>query len=240
MNPTTEAERYFDALWAGAETALRAGDIPPARMENGTTVPLDYCISTVARAAQQQIAPAAPLKALIGRFRDALPDQFFYPELSLHISLLGCTQRHPDKLTFTPERIAAIEAVCRDVLRDREPVPLTLKGAGLVGNQAFIQVYPQTRRWEHLRAALEAAIVALGESPLSHANKAPIHMNFLRLVDNKPETLAAVLALLREMRSQPIGEFHVDTVELFLTDFVIAPAYATKLAAFPLQGMARD
>lgn len=88
LNPTIEAERYFDALWARAETALNAGDITPARMENGTTVPLDYFISTVARASQQQIAPIAQLEALIGRFRAALPDQFFYPEFSLFISLL--------------------------------------------------------------------------------------------------------------------------------------------------------
>lgn len=232
--PFLEAESYFEGLWHQANQKLAQSDIKPAAMEGGLTIPVDYCVSTISRIAQQSVSPIKPILQLTQRFSEKLPTQFFYPETSMHITLLGCTQRFPNASTFTEDWIGRINLVCRSVLSTYTPVRLSLKGVGLVGNQAFIQAYPHSRTWENIRADLESKLLEIGEHPISYPNKAPIHLNFMRLLDVRPESIHIVRELLEETHTLEISELNVDTVELLITDFVVSKQNTRIIERFKL------
>lgn len=222
MHQSSVTTLYFENLWIQARNQLAAGTITAADMQNGQTVPIHYCLSTVARVIQQPNAPSAAIEKLIKRLRGAVGDQFFYRPESWHISLLGCTPRVPDKTSFESVQIARIRDCCHQVLTGNGAIQMHLNGVGLVGNQVFIQVFPQDDQWAALRQRLETALAAVGEQPISYADKRPIHMNIMRITDSSPDALAKLLNALDELRTVDIGLFTVGAVEYAITDFVLS------------------
>ena len=213
-----EAVAYFDALWEQAQRSLDAGDIPAA----GRLVPLNYCVSTVARLIQQPGSLAERVDHLKQTLMNRVGDQFFYSPDSLHISLLGCTPRLPSKDSFPSHQIEKIRRICIETLSGAGQMRFHLKGLGLVGSQVFIQVYPYVRTWAVLRDQLGQALITAGEQPITYANKAPIHLNLMRITDNSPGQIEAVAAALRDLHEATIGDLDVVTIDYLITDFVLS------------------
>lgn len=232
--PVQEAEAYFAALWAQWEPRWRAGDISPARMRNGTTDPVDYCLSTVALVERQPGDAAYAVRLIRQELMEAAKGQFFYLPESTHITLLGCTQRAATPAAFSVAHIQRITAICQQELYRVAPVEMTLKGVGVIGNQVFVQVFPYDRQWAMLRQQLVDALVAEGEQPLTHANKAPIHLNLMRITDARPDALRHIIEVIRPLRDRAISTFTVTTVDLLLTDFVVSPSHTTFVASYAL------
>jgi hypothetical protein len=203
-------------------------------MQDGETVPVDYCVTTVARLGDQ---PAAPMVAILGlqeQLRTASPEQFYYPAPSIHVSLLGCTQRRSDPGVFAVGRIQAIGRVCEQVITGRGPVRLALRGIGITGNQVFVQVLPRDRAWEALRRGLEDALLAIGEEPISYPNKGPIHMNIARVIRADSASISALLARVDDLHDVDAGEVTITTVSFLLTDFLLSPRHTWELGSFRL------
>lgn len=216
------AEAYFETLWTQAKNALESGSITPALMQNGQTVPPDYSLTTIARAAVQPNAPLDDIGKIISQLCGELGDQFVYPRESFHISLLGCTQRLPYTADFEPSRIERIRRCCLQALNKTGEIRFHLKGIGLVRNQLFLQVFPIDDTWARLRQQLEDALLAVGETPFSYPNKLPIHMNIMRLTEINPDTLPKTLNILDSLRTVDIGLFTVRYIEYAITDFVVS------------------
>ncbi|MBX3065812.1 MAG: 2'-5' RNA ligase family protein [Anaerolineae bacterium] len=231
-----EAETYFAELWHKGQQRWLAGDVTAAAMRDGATIPVDYCLSTVAFVNQQNDAARIAVEEVRRGLMAVAPQQFYYLPESTHITLLGCTQRHPTPDVFTVDRIAAVRRVVATVLQDQAPVEMQLKGVGVLGNQVFIPVYPLDRRWALLRERLDQALQSTGEQPLSHANKAPIHMNIMRVTAAAPSQLQAILDAVAAMQQQRWSKFTVSAVDYVLTDFVISPVHTQHQAQFILAG----
>jgi 2'-5' RNA ligase len=229
------ADRYFTNLWEQWEPKWRSGDVKPAPMKDGATIPVDYCVSTVAFAANQNPDAASAIDAIRKELQQVDPDQFYYLPESTHITLIGCTQRFPTPDAFSADYIAMISATVADVLRDQPPVRMLLKGVGILNNQAYIQVYPYDRRWEELRQQLGDALLAAGTAPMVHPNKAPIHMNLLRMTDTSQPKLDRMLAAVAKWHDAEISEFLVTVVDLVVTDFVISPPHTTREGQYHLR-----
>ena len=229
------AEAYFADLWRRASAEWRAGVITPARMANGTTDPVDYCVSTIARLVAQPGAPLATVQDVQARLTTGCPGQFVYPAPSLHVSLLGCTPRRPSPESFGAEQIERIRAACDRVLARSGPVVLDLRGVGVQGCQVFVQVVPRSDAWARLRLALEDALVDLGEQPIAYPDKRPIHLNVLRMTDTSASALERMLAAVAALRDAPLGELTIARVELVITDFVVSPRHVRILATFDLR-----
>lgn len=229
-----EAEVYFENLWQRERLKWLAGEVTPAVMENGATVPVDYCVTTVARLVEQPLAPVAAVETLITRLKALDTPHFIYPTNSIHISLLGCTTRAASKEFFDRERIDRIYAVCREVLKNHSAVPMSLKGVGIIGNQVFIQVFPHDRRWAEIRRELEEALLEHGETPIAYPNKAPIHMNILRVTSGDKAGLARLFETVEQLRAVELGDFKVALVDYLITDFVLSPANVTSLGRIAL------
>ena len=226
LTPITEAQQRFENLWRAGRQKLLAGHIVAARMDGVTTIPVDYCLSTVAFIDKQPQNPMERIETIKSElYAEIGPNQFFYPRPSLHISLLGCTQRFPSKEVFTTDRIKRVFQVCAKTIEGVGVRKMTLRSLNIVGNQIFIQVFPHDRRWAELRQALEAELAAIGESPLTHPDKAPIHLNLIRITDNNPEKLRRLGQALERLRNIEIGELQVSNIDLVRTDFVISAAH---------------
>jgi hypothetical protein len=114
---------------------------------------------------------------------------------------------------------------------------MTLRGINIVGSQVFIQVFPKNHRWAELRQKLEDALLHIGEEPISYPNKTPIHMNFMRVIDNGQEQLLGILQAIDDLdlRNIEIGEFPVSAIELLVTDFMVSVKNRRIYKQFDLQ-----
>lgn len=216
------AQARFEALWHEAQVALRNGTVEAAVMRGGRTVPVDYCVSTVARVVSQPRSARSALQRVVSALRADLPTQFYYDVDSWHITLLGCTPRVPHPDAIDDRRRQEIADVCRRTLSGRGTTAMRLRGLNLVGNQVFVQVFPETGLWASLRERLQQALEAAGEQPAIHADRRPVHLNIMRVTDAAPERRARLHAALTALRDADIGRLTVETVECVLTDFVLS------------------
>jgi hypothetical protein len=229
------AEQRFAKLWQQGRQNLQQGQIIAAKMKDGTTDPVDYCLSTIAPLETQAQNPMAAIEAIKRELSLAAGSaQFFYPSSSIHISLLACTQRAASAEMFAAERIKRVEDICAEVIAGTGQVSMNLRGLNIIGNQVFIQAFPQTGQWAGLRQKLEDALIAAGEAPISHPDKAPVHVNLMRLTDTRPEARLALLQAIERLRQADIGIVSISEVDLVLTDFVVSAHHTTLLRKFAL------
>jgi 2'-5' RNA ligase len=229
------AEQRFDQLWQQARQNLLDGNIVAAKMNNGATDPVDYCLSTIAPLYIQAQNPIETIETIKNELLLAAGgDQFFYPRPSIHISLLACTQRAASPEAFSAERIRRIGDICAKTIAGTGRVVMQLRGVNLIGNQVFIQAFPQTYEWTALRQKLEEALLAAGETPITHPDKAPVHVNLMRLTATSREKLTTLLHAIERLRRVEIGNVTISEIELVLTDFVVSAGHTKLLRKFTL------
>jgi hypothetical protein len=207
-------------------------DLASGRPAPGRHLPPDgWCVSTVARIVD--VAPSTvPRLATLQRRLDAVGEWQHYGATSLHLSLLGCTQREPDAQLGQVERLAAIEhavdtVLSETVLADTGPVTVMLGRLGLIGAQAFVEVVPADERWATLRRRVGAALVAIGEAPMTHPDPEPIHLNVARL--HGDYDAIGLGALLRDATACIDVAVDLACIELVVTDFALTPGCTTRL-----------
>lgn len=90
-----QAIERFEKIWETEGRKLFNGDVSPSAMKDGEIAPVDYCISTIARLMQQPHGSeiVTNIRSILFNLFKAANEQFIYPDESLHVSLLGCTQR---------------------------------------------------------------------------------------------------------------------------------------------------
>jgi hypothetical protein len=229
----SEARAYFAGLWQDQAPAWRAGRVRPLAMNGRRCVPLDYCVTTIARLRDQN-RPAPELDAAVAELAVAVPGQFVYAGDQRHITLVGCTPRHAKPGAVPVERIGRIERAVASVLAEATPAVFDLEGVGILGAQVFAQVVPRDCRWRGWRARLIDALVEMGETPQTHPSAAPIHLNVLRLTEASADVVSTLLTAIERMRVRPLGTLIVSRVALVETDFVVTPELTTDFAAFAL------
>ncbi len=219
----SQAVKRFERLWEIEGGKLLNAGIVPSVMENGEICPIDYCISTIARLIQQPQGGGlvCGIRSALSDLFEAADTQFIYPDESLHVSLLGCTQRQKTN-EFDCERINKIKDVCVQEIKKAEPAEILLKGVGIVGNQIFIQGIPLNRNWETLRMSLEKGLVNVGEKPISYEDKSPIHMNLIRIVNADPARMAALHRVMSQLRDIELGTVRLPAIEYVITDFCVS------------------
>ena len=219
----SHAEERFEKLWETEGSKLRSGNITPSIIKNGQIYPVDYCISTIARLIHQPNGSEiiCGIRCILSDlFKDA-SNQFIYPDESLHISLLGCTQREKSN-QFDCNRINKIKNISMQEIQKKECAKILLRGIGIVGNQIFIQGIPLNRNWEELRTSLDKRLVDAGESPISYEDKSPIHINIIRIIDATPGSLLSLYKTITQLREVELGIIKLQTVELVITDFCVS------------------
>ena len=90
-----QALTRFERLWKIEGDKLLRANIIPSAVKDGEIYPVDYCISAIARLIQQPHGAevVCGIRNALSELFEAADTQFIYPDESLHVSLLGCTQR---------------------------------------------------------------------------------------------------------------------------------------------------
>ena len=138
-----QALTRFERLWKIEGDKLLRANIIPSAVKDGEIYPVDYCISTIARLIQQPHGAevVCGIRNALSELFEAADTQFIYPDASLHVSLLGCTQRKNTNV-FEHAQINKIKHICIKEIEKKEPAEIILRGIGIVGNQIFIQGFP--------------------------------------------------------------------------------------------------
>jgi hypothetical protein len=227
----------FTKLWEVEGEKLSRGEVTPAKMLDGATDPVDFCISTIARLVIQPAGEEtiSNIRQTLSQLFEASSTQFIYPDDSLHISLVGCTQRESESDVFNDDQIRKIESICKSAIESHKFVDIVLKGIGIIGNQIFIQGVPLTRDWEETRASVTTQLEEAGEHPISYPDKSPIHINIIRITDTSDEKLQLLHKLISQLRDVDLGIVRLVTVELVITDFTVSKNNLTLLSTIPLQ-----
>ncbi|CAL9539428.1 hypothetical protein SUDANB95_04166 [Actinosynnema sp. ALI-1.44] len=219
------AELRFDDLRSEAiahADGITAGEARPA----------GWCLSTIARVIRNAPTLVEPVQRLQAGLADVGP-LYLYPAESLHVSLLGCTQREPEPIAVDGDRAARVRDAVAEVLDGQPVVEVELGRLNLIGDQFFVEVLPSSSRWADTRKRLAAAVSAIGEQPIAYADAEPMHLNVARIVG--PPATSAVREVLGDP-SRVIGAaVALRAVELVSTDFVVAPESLVVIDEFDLR-----
>lgn len=218
-----QAMDRFGKLWETEGRKLFHGDIKPSVVVNGDIYPVDYCISTIARLIHQPHGGeiVSDIRSKLSPLFEAADEQFIYPDESLHVSLLGCTQREKSSV-FDCDRIKRIKDIVIEEIRKKEPAEILLKGVGVVGNQIFIQGIPLNKNWEDLRTSLDNRLTDEGETPISYEDKSPIHINLIRITNSDIRLLRFLHEMISRLRDIELGVIKLQTIEYVITDFCVS------------------
>ena len=237
MTRNKAAER-FDKLWEIESSKLLRGEIMPSAMENGEIYPVDYCVSTIARLIRQPFG-----KEIVIEIRRKLSDlfkiadmQYIYPDESLHISLLGCTQRAASADSFDRDQINKIKDICISEVKKKKPAEIILKGVGIIGNQIFTQGFPVDATWEELRTAMTDKLVSSGENPISYEDKSPIHINIIRIVSSDHDLLLSLHKVISQLRDVELGCVKLRSIDYVITDFCVSKKHVVWLDQMECNG----
>jgi hypothetical protein len=160
-----------------------------------------WCVSTIARV--PELADAVAALRL---------DGYRYPAESLHISLMGCTQREAERPSL--ERARRIADAARPVLTG-PAAEVEVGRLNVLGAQAFLEVLTDSPRWAELRLAVADAAEAIGEQPIGYADAEPMHLSVAR-VDTLPD-----------LDQRVDRRITLDRIEVVITDFVVTPETLT-------------
>lgn len=224
MTIADRARRRFDSL---RSRALASVEFDP----DSTAPPSGWCVSAIARLRAN--APGAiPKVESIQQALAPVAELYLYPPDSLHVSLLGCTQREEEPQTSTPTRVRGIHQVVGPVVSKYSPVTMKLGRVNLLGTQFFIEVVTGQEDWSRIRVELETNLKEIGEHPIAYADTEPIHLNVARML-SAPD--ASVLRKILSAADLNVDEdVLIDTVELVLTDFVVSPDKLKALETYSI------
>lgn len=219
-----QAIKRFEKLWEIEGDKLRRGDIIPSEMKNGVIYPVDYCISTIARLLNQPFGDhlVCRIRGTLSALLKAADMQYVYPDESLHVSLLGCTQRVETINQFDREHINKIKEICQQEIEKAEPAEMILRGIGIAGNQIFIQGIPVNRNWEELRTSMTDRLVQSGENPIAYEDKSPVHINIIRIINADRDLLTSLHKEILKLRDVELGSIKLTCIQYVITDFCVS------------------
>jgi hypothetical protein len=196
-------------------------------------LPTGWCISTIGRLQINSPGAIPQVEELQCKLR-TIAELYTYPPASLHLSLLGCTQREEDKQTADRVRVNRIGRTVESVIRAHRPVRMQLGRLNLLGARFFIEVIPDSDEWSRMRDELSVDLKKIGERPVSYADTDPIHLSVARILTTPDKYLLE--SALTDPHLTVDETVIVDKIELVLTDFVVSPEHLEVLDIISLTG----
>jgi hypothetical protein len=221
-------QRRFKLLWQEWSAKWRDGNV---LIENSGD--LGRCISIVARIALTNVSQAAQLLAASQEVAgEHCENLYVYPLDSLHISLIGCTQRRSgwdlERARKDSQRIAS---TVRPVVGNFLPQSMEIGPVSVCGSSIFAEVYPESEDWSAMRRIIGVQLAEQGFDPIVYKDTRPVHLNLARLLPNaKPAAFLSRIESSREKWS-PL-KLEIDQVECILTDFVLTPTEVEVFSKF--------
>ncbi|TRZ43110.1 mutarotase [Robertkochia solimangrovi] len=172
------------------------------------------------------------ISGIIEDFRALLPDQYFYPESDMHITIMSIISCYPEFNTQDFQADPYIE-LTKECLEGIPPIKINLKGITASPAGLVIQGFPMDRHLNKLRDVLRQRFRAseLEESIDRRYTIRTAHLTFMRFRKPLRET-DTFIQLLNNHRNTSIGEFTVDNMQLTINDWYQKEAKTTLIHRF--------
>lgn len=229
---TDTAQAIYDRLWQEAWAAFDAGHVRVDPHLNRRGQDTRRGLSLIAR-------PAPGLQAAIhdrlADLRRISPAQHFYEPAALHLTVLSLISAHPG-FRLIPGDVAAYRAVLAPFLAQAPPCEVRFHGVGASPDSIFIAGSSPGEGLNALRDGLRDRLAAVGlDGSMDRRYRlVTAHMTILRF-RSQPRCLADLRAYLLRERCRPVGELHIDALELVFNDWYMSPDRVEVLARFPLE-----
>ncbi|TGE10432.1 2'-5' RNA ligase family protein [Hymenobacter fodinae] len=175
------------------------------------------------------------LEELLAEFRSIEPDQYFYPPLDMHLTILSIISCYPG---FTLDLIepAAYQEAMRHILVQVRPFTITFAGLTASAGGIMVQGFLEGTGLEQLRNSVRSFFRSSGlqQSIDQRYSIQTAHSTIMRF-KSPLHNPAALLATMQELQQEVIGSFAVDTVELVYNDWYQRAANTVLLETYPLR-----
>lgn len=185
------------------------------------------------------IRPNDEIKANIHTFlnelRKAEPEQYFYPDSDIHITVMSIISCSSD---FTLNQISAkeyIEVICRSLV-DVEKIQIHFKGITASPSALMIQGFPSDETLNNLRNRLRENFKNSGlqQSIDSRYSISTAHSTVMRFQE-KLHDPKKLIEIAEKFRDYDFGEFEVKNLELVYNDWYQRKSTTRVLGDFGLR-----
>lgn len=185
------------------------------------------------------IRPNDEIKANIHTFlnelRKAEPEQYFYPDSDIHITVMSIISCSSD---FTLNQISAkeyIEVICRSLV-DVEKIQIHFKGITASPSALMIQGFPSDETLNNLRNRLRENFKNSGlqQSIDSRYSISTAHSTVMRFQE-KLHDPKKLIEIAEKFRDYDFGEFEVKNLELVYNDWYQRKSATRVLGDFGLR-----
>ncbi|WP_338840144.1 2'-5' RNA ligase family protein [Flavobacterium ginsenosidimutans] len=177
----------------------------------------------------------ANIQTLINELKKAEPEQYFYPDSDIHItvmSIISCSEN------FTLNQISPneyIEVICRSLV-DVDKIKIHFKGITASPSALMIQGFPSDETLNNLRNRLRENFKNSGlqQSIDSRYTISAAHSTIMRFQE-KLQNPKKLIEIAEKFRDYDFGEFDVKNLELVYNDWYQRKSTTKVLGDFGLR-----
>lgn len=177
----------------------------------------------------------ANIHSFLNELRKAEPEQYFYPDSDIHITVMSIISCSSD---FTLNQISAkeyIEVICRSLV-DVEKIQIHFKGITASPSALMIQGFPSDETLNNLRNRLRENFKNSGlqQSIDSRYSISTAHSTVMRFQE-KLHDPKKLIEIAEKFRDYDFGEFEVKNLELVYNDWYQRKSATRVLGDFGLR-----
>ncbi|GAA3748231.1 hypothetical protein GCM10022422_35990 [Flavobacterium ginsengisoli] len=177
----------------------------------------------------------ANIHSFLNELRKAEPEQYFYPDSDIHITVMSIISCSSD---FTLNQISAkeyIEVICRSLV-DVEKIQIHFKGITASPSALMIQGFPSDETLNNLRNRLRENFKNSGlqQSIDSRYSISTAHSTVMRFQE-KLHDPKKLIEIAEKFRDYDFGEFEVKNLELVYNDWYQRKSTTRVLGDFGLR-----
>jgi len=177
----------------------------------------------------------ANIQAFINELKKAEPEQYFYPDSDIHITVMSIISCSSD---FTLNQISPneyIELICRSLV-DVEKIKIHFKGVTASPSALMIQGFPSDETLNNLRNRLRENFKNSGlqQSIDSRYSISTAHSTVMRFQE-KLHDPKKLIEIAEKFRDYDFGEFEVKNLELVYNDWYQRKSTTRVLGDFCLR-----
>lgn len=177
----------------------------------------------------------ANIQAFINELKKAEPEQYFYPDSDIHITVMSIISCSGD---FTLNQISPneyIEVICRSLV-DVEKIKIHFKGVTASPSAIMIQGFPSDETLNNLRNRLRENFKNSGlqQSIDSRYSILTVHSTVMRFQEKLTDP-KKLIEIAEKFRDYDFGEFEVKNLELVYNDWYQRKSTTRVLGDFGLR-----
>lgn len=234
-NSAIQLVKNLDRIGDNNKPFLVSGEVKPIELFEGKPVEYEYILTLVAVLAAQKVNIIPQITAIQDKLRTIDPTHYYYPPISLHVTIIGCTPFYPERKAIHEEHINKIIQICSKTLQAWDkPLRLHIKGLKAIPYSVFLQAFNHDGMFRQIRQQIFNALKTSGEEPIERLDSGEIHINIMKFAHTDHVKLEQIASEIQYLQEVEIGILTIDNLELDITDRNQSPHKTSIIRTFNL------